>query len=402
VRLTADVIKQQAPEMKLVTPPFAFGFNEDGAPDSSGQPLQGWAGYDYLYETVRDYFDNILTFHAFWGYPAGGSVRDWLYEPELASWYAFRWQRVLNLFQQRYGQSARLIVDQAGNYSPGDPDFTDQLIYYARHTLSDARVLALTYFLWADPSNHPLYRRNSWREKVANLADHLDRLQALPDIELAGAKPAHETVDPVDVPETSLEGILTEAEAAEVAPAAPVRTIRLLFEDGHVERLPLEEYLAGVVPAEMPALWPEEALKVQAIAARTYAAYAVAHPRHHPTADICTTTHCQHYDPARKHARTDQAIEATQGLVVLYQGQLANAVFSARCGGHTRNNEDVWQGRPVPYLRGVPCPDKGAQHGHGVGFCQHGARLLAEQGRSHAEIVAHYYRGTTLGAAPGR
>jgi stage II sporulation protein D len=54
----------------------------------------------------------------------------------------------------------------------------------------------------------------------------------------------------------------------------------------------------------------------------------------------------------------------------------------------------------VPYLRGVSCPDKGEKHGHGVGFCQHGARVFATQGRTYEEILKHYYQGITLGPAP--
>jgi len=63
VRMTADHIKQQVPEMKLVCPPFASGHHEDGAPDWNGVPTEGWAGFDYLADTIRDYFDNIITHH---------------------------------------------------------------------------------------------------------------------------------------------------------------------------------------------------------------------------------------------------------------------------------------------------------------------------------------------------
>jgi stage II sporulation protein D len=79
---------------------------------------------------------------------------------------------------------------------------------------------------------------------------------------------------------------------------------------------------------------------------------------------------------------------------LIYKGKTPNTVFSAHCGGHTRNNEDVWQrGAPLPYLRGVPCPAKGEKHGHGIGLCQYGAREFANQGRSYEEILKHYYQG---------
>jgi hypothetical protein len=167
--------------------------------------------------------------------------------------------------------------------------------------------------------------------------------------------------------------------------------------------MPLEEYLRAVVPAEMPALWPLEALKAQAVAARSYGQYAIEHPRHN-NADICTNpAHCQNYDEADIHERGDQAVRATRGVIARYNGATVNGIFSAHCGGHTRNNEEVFvnkegKGFPVPYLRGVPCPATGQKFGHGVGFCQHGARTFAEQNRTYDEIIKHYYTGVTLGA----
>jgi hypothetical protein len=373
VRLVADVIKQGAPEMRLVTPPFAFGFNEDGAPDDEGNPRKGWAGYDYLYETIRDYFDNVLTFHAFWGYPAGGSVPDWLYNPELSARYAFRWRRILKLFETRYQLQAKLFIDEVASFGPADPDFTDQLIYYAQQCLSDPRVLGLTYLLWSDSTGQPRYRLNSWEERIPNLEAHLQRLQALP------------------------AGVLSTAEVGSRG-IAPDKTIRVLFEDGTVQPMPLEEYLRAVVPGEMPALWPMEALKVQAVGSRSYAQYAIERPRHAPHADICTTVHCQHYAPGKIRARSDEAIQQTQGVILLHEGRTVETVFSARCGGRTQNNEDVWKrGRPLSYLRSVECPDKGPKRGHGVGFCQYGARAFADQGRTYEEILKHYYQGITLG-----
>ncbi len=367
VRMTADVIKNIAPDMKLVTPPFAFGHHEDGAPDDNGQPKEGWAGYDYLYETVRDYFNNILTFHSYWGH-AGGSVHEWLYDPELSSWYAFRWRRVLKLFETRYNLKAKMIIDEAGNFATSDADFTDQLMYHAEKCLNDSRVLALTYFLWLDPTNSPGNVPNSWVQGIPNLAAHLERLKAMPDVPI------------LDGPDTS------------------PRTIRLLLTNGSVQTMPLEEYLRGVVPAEMPALWPTEAIRAQAIASRSYAQYAIENPRH-PNADICTIPgHCQNYDPTKIHAATDAAVEQTKNTIARYNGATANGMFSANCGGHTQNNEDVFTGgAPVPYLRGVPCPDPGPKRGHGVGLCQYGAKALATQGRTAEEIIKYYYTGVTLG-----
>jgi hypothetical protein len=375
VRMTADVIKSKVPQMKLVTPPFAFGHHEDGSPDDKGQPTEGWAGYDYLHETVRDYFDNIICFHSYWGH-AGGSQRDWLYDPVLSSWYAFRWRRVLKLFEARYNIRARVIIDEAGNFGASEPDFTDQIIYHAQQCLGDARVIAVTYFLWLDPTNSPGNIANSWVQRVRNLPDHLARLTGLSDI-----------------PTTT--GLETRPGPVEGTAQEP--TIRVLFDDGAVKTMLLEEYLRGVVPAEVPALWPFEAVKAQAVAVRSYAQYAIERPRH-PNADICTNpSHCQHFDPAKVHPKSDEAIQQTKGIIARYNNATIDAVFSANCGGHTRNNEEVFRGPPTPYLRGVPCPDPGPKRGHGVGLCQYGARAFATQGQSYEAIIKYYYTGVTLG-----
>ncbi len=356
----ADRIKAVHPEIRLVTPPFAFGHHEDGAPDDNGDPKDGWAGYDYLADTIRSHFENIITFHGYWG-DAGGYIPSRLYDPEEASWYAFRWRRVLKLFEHRYNIQVRVIIDECGNMDASVPDFTDQCIYYAEECLQDSRVLALTYFLWEDPTESPGNIVNSWVQRCADLDGHVSRLAEMP---------------PVGV-ESGL-------------------TIRVLMPDGTVLVLPLEEYLRGVVPAEMPALWPKEALKAQAVAARTYAMVAMKDPRHGPDADICTTTHCEVYNPARIHDRSDEAVRVTSGQVITYQDQLANAYYSANCGGQTLGNEIGFGGAPLPHLRPVSCINSGPKNGHGVGMCQWGAHDMAEAGDDYVTILKHYYTDVQL------
>ena len=117
----------------------------------------------------------------------------------------------------------------------------------------------------------------------------------------------------------------------------------------------LRAYLWGVVPSEVPAAWPAEALKAQAVAARGYAARAVK-----PTApfDVLPDTRSQVYFGVDvEHPATTAAVDATEPLVVLYQGQVAATYFSSSSGGRTAPVEEGFPGStPVPYLVSVEDP----------------------------------------------
>ena len=121
-----------------------------------------------------------------------------------------------------------------------------------------------------------------------------------------------------------------------------------------VNVIDLEEYLRGVVSSEMSHTYPFESLKAQAVAARTKALANLG--RHSSDGfDLCNCEHCQVYGGASSEFdSTNRAVEETRGQVLTFQGELANAVYHAVCGGHTENNDDAWSGRPIPYLRGVP------------------------------------------------
>jgi stage II sporulation protein D len=116
----------------------------------------------------------------------------------------------------------------------------------------------------------------------------------------------------------------------------------------------LEPYLWSVVTREMPDRWPAEALKAQAVIARTY---ALTHLQKGGDFDLYPDTRSQVYggipgesEPAR------QAVDATAGQVVLYKGTLAQTFFFSSSGGRTANVQDVWGSKPVPYLVSVPDP----------------------------------------------
>lgn len=118
-------------------------------------------------------------------------------------------------------------------------------------------------------------------------------------------------------------------------------------EDGYIRPINtvyMEDYLKGVVPLEMPALWHAEALKAQAIAARTYAL------RHQSTI-IDDTVSYQVYGGAAGHYRTNSAIEQTKGMVIKHDGEIIEAFFSSSNGGMTESNSNVWsRGNPLAYL----------------------------------------------------
>ena len=121
-----------------------------------------------------------------------------------------------------------------------------------------------------------------------------------------------------------------------------------------IDHIYLEDYLRSVISGEMSARWNEEALKAQAIAARNY---AIKNLNGSAQYDICDTPACQVYlGFNHEFPSTDIAVAKTRGEVLYYGGELITAYYFSSSGGWTENNENVWGGKPVPYLRGVPSP----------------------------------------------
>lgn len=202
-----------------------------------------------------------------------------------------------------------------------------------------------------------------------------------------------------DPPPELTDVILAQGYALSMVTSVP-RTIRVLMPDGSVVVMEMDEYLKGVVPQEVPQYWPPEALRAQAVAARSYASTRYSHADE--GADVCTTTHCQAWS-ATHYDTTDQAVDDTHGVVATYGGSIIYAFFHAHCDGRTRNVQDVWGGY-LPYCQSVSCPcGYSSLFGHGVGMCQQGARVLAEQGLNYANILRHYYTGIEVtSSSPGR
>lgn len=131
-----------------------------------------------------------------------------------------------------------------------------------------------------------------------------------------------------------------------------------------VVELTMQKYLYGL--GEVPASWPVEALKAQVVAARTY-----VHRKQLSTGNHRSGCDCSILDSALEQVylgdtrrvqsgsywlRWTTAVDDTSGLVVLYKGQPINAMYTASSGGHTENNENIWPGSALPYLRGVSDP----------------------------------------------
>lgn len=147
--------------------------------------------------------------------------------------------------------------------------------------------------------------------------------------------------------------------------------IRVRMSDESVTTLSMADYLWRVVAAEMPASFELEALKAQAVTARTYTLYQMsigANPNH-PDADMCTEIGCcqAYIDPMEAAAnwgqaapdyasKITQAVSSTDGQAVLYDGAPIDAVFFSSAAGRTMDSVEVWGGS-VPYLAGVESPE---------------------------------------------
>ncbi|MBP1996769.1 SpoIID/LytB domain-containing protein [Paenibacillus eucommiae] len=126
-----------------------------------------------------------------------------------------------------------------------------------------------------------------------------------------------------------------------------------------INEVPFEQYLYGVVSSELGASWPLEALKAQAVAARTYALslgmkYGIAH--------VSDTTLDQVYGIQKEFTNAIKAVDDTNGEVLVYNDALIQPVYSSNSGGVTADPSEVW-GNPVPYLKSVSSPDSGAEAG---------------------------------------
>lgn len=176
-------------------------------------------------------------------------------------------------------------------------------------------------------------------------------------------------------------------------------TIKLLHpETGQTEELKIDEYLYGVVSSEMPASFEIEALKAQAVVARTYTIYQTKYnSAKHENADMCDQyTCCQawiskedrlaKWEPEKAEEYWNKIVEAvnsTQGKIVAYNGQPINAFFHANSGGVTESSLNIWGGIDYPYLKSVETAGE-------EGYTQYASQVVLSQSELLSKIRAEH------------
>ena len=179
-------------------------------------------------------------------------------------------------------------------------------------------------------------------------------------------------------------------------------TIRLLHQKtGEVEELPIDTYLYSVVSAEMPVDYELEALKAQAVVARTYTIYQISNSNgKHEGADICDdSTCCQAWiSKEDRLARWDesvrennwnkiaQAVDSTAGKIIVYDGKPIDAFFHSNSGGKTELPVNVWGGSEFPYLQSVETSGEDAYTQYSSSVTMTKMDLLNKLKEKHPEV----------------
>lgn len=168
-----------------------------------------------------------------------------------------------------------------------------------------------------------------------------------------------------------------------------------------INELPIEWYLKGI--GETSNSSPQQYQRALLTAARTYAMYHVQrgtkHAAQYYTVDATYDQVYRGYGAESRDPAVVQAVDATRGQIVTYQGKLAITPYYSRSDGRTRAWTEVWGGSTIPWLVSVPVPDDVGKTlwGHGVGMSATGAlQMDAKHGNTYDQILAHFYTGTEL------
>lgn len=174
-----------------------------------------------------------------------------------------------------------------------------------------------------------------------------------------------------DIKEENLNNNESNGISVKISEASKIKL--LLTGTNEIVELAFDDYIKGVLVGEMPATYGVEALKAQAIVARTYTLYKMnSSLPSHKGADICDDINCCQCYKTKEYAFTswddeeenekwdkiENAVIATKGRYITYDGQIIPAYFHANSGGKTENVEDVWGGSPLPYLVSVDGNEK--------------------------------------------
>lgn len=179
------------------------------------------------------------------------------------------------------------------------------------------------------------------------------------------------------------ESIPTETTENTISASQPASLrIQCIMPDDSIQTMDLEEYLVGVVLGEMPASFEPEALKAQAVVARTYTLRRREAGTKHTGADVCTDPACcqayrdeeQYYRDGGTRESVDKvrnAVMDTYGLVLTYEGALIEATYFSSSGGRTEDALAVW-GSDLPYLQATDSPEDGyaEKYMHSVNFTE--------------------------------
>jgi len=256
-----------------------------------------------------------------------------------------------------HGWGHGIGMSQWGAYGYAKHGFTyDQILahYYPGTTLGPAPVTKIRVLLTEGKKSLKLSSTTPWRVLDGTGTRH----ELAPGTIALGPGlkvklPDGLAPEPLEPPLSFIPG------AAPLALDHPYRgTIQVTVAKGKlqaVDIVPLEAYLKGVVPSEMPSSWAPDALEAQAVAARSYALSNRAAARAY---DVYADTRSQVYGGvAAEKPQTNAAVDATAGQVLLYNGQVASTLFSSSSGGRTAAVTEVFAGaKPVPYLVSVPDP----------------------------------------------
>jgi len=209
---------------------------------------------------------------------------------------------------------------------------------------------------------------------------------------------AHETIATTDMSQTQEEQQLEQQPESQDYDYQKFKTIKLLHPStGQVEELNIDEYLYGVVSSEMPASFELEALKAQAVVARTYTIYQTSHnASKHENADMCDDFNCcqawiskderfAKWAPEEAEnywEKIVEAVDSTKGKIVAYNGQAINAFFHANSGGITENSLNIWGGIDFPYLKSVETAGE-------EGYTQYASEVVL----SHQDLLSKIQAG---------